>query len=102
MSGAQTSTFTDPNILLRTLSGQQGLTNQLLQAQGQAEQQTVNANELEQISRASNWVISQDPENKDPAKQAAAYGAAVKLLRANNFAMKAPDQYPGFDAMQMM
>jgi hypothetical protein len=102
MSGAQGSTFTDPNILLRTLSGQQGLQNQLLQAQGQAEQQTVNANEIEQVSRAANWIVSQDPENKDPAKQAQAYGAAVKLLRANNFAMKAPDQYPGFEHMQLL
>jgi len=102
MSGAQTSTFADPNILLRTLSGDQTAQVQRNQLLNQGAQQALNENEMEQVSRAANWIVSQDPENKDPAKQAAAYGAAVKLLRANNFAMKAPDQYPGFDAMQMM
>ena len=102
MSGAQTSTFADPNVLLRTLSGDQTAQVQRNQLLNQGAQQALNENEMEQISRASNWVISQDPDNKDPAKQAAAYGAAVKLLRANNFAKNAPEQYPGFDAMQMM
>jgi len=100
MSGTQVSAWQTPNELLTSMETPAIVQrNQLL---NQEAQQTINANEMEQISRASNWVISQDPENKDPAKQAAAYGAAVKLLRANNFAKNAPEQYPGFDAMQMM
>ena len=100
MSGTQVSAWQTPNELLTSMETPAIVQrNQLL---NQEAQQTINANEMEQISRASNWVISQDPENKDPAKQAAAYGAAVKLLRANNFAKNAPEQYLGFDAMQMM
>ena len=76
MSGTQVSAWQTPNELLTSMETPALVQrNQLM---NQEAQQTINANEMEQISRASNWVISQDPENKDPAKQAAAYGAAVR------------------------
>lgn len=100
MSGTQVSSFPDQNILFNAASGLATANVQRNQLLNQAEQQTINANEMEQISRASNWVLSQDPENKDPAKQASAYSTAVKLLQANGFAKNAPQAYPGFDAMQ--
>ena len=97
MSGAQTST--GPNVLYDPLmAGRVGLQQNAL-AQGQ---QTVDANEMEQASRAANWIISQDPDNKDPGKQAQSYTAALRILRANNYALKSPDQYPGFEAMQYL
>ena len=99
MSGAQTSTFADPNILLRTLSGDQTAQVQRNQLLNQGAQQALNENEMEQISRASNWVISQDPETR-PAS--GGIQTAVRLLQANSYAKKAPEQYPGFDSMQMM
>jgi Phage tail lysozyme len=99
MSGAQTSTFPTMNELLAPMAAYDVHQNQLLNQQ--TTQRALNADEIEQISRAANWVVSQDPENKDPGKQAQAYSTAVGILQKNNYAKNAPAEYPGFGAMQM-
>jgi Transglycosylase SLT domain len=98
MSGAQTSTFPTMNELLAPMAAYDVHQNQLLNQQ--STQRQLSSDEIEQISRAANWVVSADPENKDPAGQAQRYGAAVRILNANGYAKNAPSEYPGFDAMQ--
>ena len=95
MSGTQVSAWQTPNELLTSMETPALVQrNQLM---NQQTQQTLNANEMDQLGRASSWVLSL-PEGQ----REAGYATAVKQLRANNFAMKAPDQYPGDNAMQMM
>lgn len=107
MSGAQTSTFAEPNILLRTLSGQQtadvlgqqiqNQQNQLLMPyRVQGAQQQVGAAEMDTMGRAAAGLLSLPDENA----RAAAYPGEVQRLQALGFAKNAPAQYPGEAALR--
>jgi hypothetical protein len=105
MSG-MVSPFGDPNVLLRTLSGQQTADvqaqqianqyapakNQLLLEQGQ---QQVGQNEAEMMSRAAAGVLGLPAEQRP-----AAYSAAVGNLQRYGFAKNAPSIYPGDATLQ--
>src|SRR5215472_13330695 len=102
MSGAQTSTFADPNILLSTLSGAQTarvMQNQLLNQETaalmpyhvQEAQQQVGGNEIEMMARASQGLLSLP----DEASREAAYPGVVASLQQQGYARNAPAQYPG-------
>src|SRR5262249_49045040 len=103
MSGAQTSTFGDPNILLNTLSGMQTtnvLHNQLLNQYDQAglpyrvqsAQQQVGEAEIEYLARASYGLLN---NYTDEASRAAAYPGVVAALQQQGLAKNAPAEYPG-------
>src|SRR5215472_4341913 len=102
MSGARTSTFADPNLLLSTLSGAQTarvMQNQLLNQETaalmpyrvQEAQQTTGAADMEMMARASQGLLSLP----DEASRAAAYPGVVASLQQQGYAKNAPSQYPG-------
>src|SRR5215831_14723355 len=102
MSGAQTSSFADPNVLLPTLSGAQTarvVQNQLLNQETaalmpyrvQEAQQTTGAADMEMMARASQGLLSLP----DEASRAAAYPGVVASLQQQGYAKNAPSQYPG-------
>jgi hypothetical protein len=90
MSGAQTSTFTNQLYDPLMAGRQQAQTNALA-----VQQQEISSNEMEQASRAANWVLTQDDKP-------AAYSTALRLLKANGYAKNSPDQYPGDAAISYL
>src|SRR5580765_4442418 len=90
MSGAQTSTFTNQLYDPLMAGRQQAQTNALA-----VQQQEISSNEMEQASRAANWVLTQDDKP-------AAYSTALRLLKANRYAKNSPEQYPGDAAISYL
>ena len=97
MSGAQTSTFAPPNVLLNTLSGAQTAEVQQNQLMNQGKQINISNANVKQVSRASAGLLSAYP---DKASRAAAYPRVVGMLQSQGFAKQAPAQYPGEAALR--
>src|SRR5215469_7827258 len=108
MSGAQTSTFADPNILLSTLSGAQTARvtqNQLLNQETaalmpykvQEAQQQVGTADMAAVGQASQALLNNYP---DEQSRAAAYPGIVADLQKQGFARNAPSAYPGEAALR--
>ena len=92
MSGAQTSTFAPPNVLLNTLSGAQTAEVQQNQLMNQGKQLDLsNANQA-QVQAAAAGLLS---GFTDEASRAEAYPKYVGMLQKDGYAMNAPAQYPG-------
>ena len=97
MSGAQTSTFAPPNVLLNTLSGAQTAEVQQNQLMNQGKQIDLsNANQA-QVGQAAAGLLSAYP---DEASRAAAYPRVVGMLQSQGYAMHAPAEYPGEGALR--
>src|SRR5215472_15745952 len=108
MSGAQTSAFADPNILLSTLSGAQTarvMQNQLLNQETaalmpykvQEAQQQVGTADMAAVGQASQALLNNYP---DEQSRAAAYPGIVADLQKQGFARNAPLAYPGEAALR--
>ncbi|HEY2418637.1 MAG TPA: phage tail tip lysozyme, partial [Steroidobacteraceae bacterium] len=100
MSGAQTSTFADPNILYKTLSGagtQEVEANRLLNVQ---RGQDIAANNTEVVARAASTLIDPTLYPTEEAR-AAAWPGIIGQLKANGYAPNAPAEYPGLAHLQV-
>jgi hypothetical protein len=106
MSGyANINAFSDPNVLLQTLSGAQTANVQAQQIQNQYAParnqllldegaQQLGTNETNMMARAAQGLL--DPSAyPDEASRAAAYPGVVADLQRNGFAKNAPTAYPG-------
>jgi hypothetical protein len=97
MSGAQTSTFADPNILYRALSGAGTAEVQRNQLLNQQTQQGISAADIAMTGQAAASLL-----NMSEPDAAAAYGPMIQSLQAQGFAKNAPAQYPGHAASQAL
>jgi len=105
MSGAQTSTFADPNLLLSTLSGAQTarvMQNQLLNQETaalmpyhvQEAQQQVGAQDTEMAARIAGTLM--DPTLYPTTEaRAAAYPGLISEAQSRGYLKNAPSVYPG-------
>ena len=91
MSGAQTSGFADPNILLQTLSGALPAQVQRNQLLNEATQRGINADDVEMVARGAGSLLTLP----DEASRAAAYPGAVAALRQYGVKSDLPATYPG-------
>jgi hypothetical protein len=98
MSGAQTSTFAPPNVLLNTLSGAQTAEVQQNQLMNQGRQLDLSNANMEQVSRVAAALLNEP----DPAKRAELYPRYVGSLQSQGYAMHAPATLPDEGTLQML